>query len=227
MRLLDLFFCGAGGSATGYYRAGFTDITGIDIKPMPRYPFRFVQADALEYLAEHGREYDVIHSSPPCQGYSRLRHLPWLKNRKWPMLIEPCLELLKVLDRPWVIENVEDSPLVGSVLCGLMFGLPLYRHRKFETSFFMLQPPHRKHEIVIGHGRMVNDRRKGSLNNSSAKGPWGNQKIVTVAGGQYKKQDGMRAMQINWMTKGELSEAIPPAYTEFIGRQLLRILCPD
>ena len=78
VRLLDLF-CGGGGGAMGYNRAGFTEIVGVDNRPMPRYPFTFVQADALEYVAEHGREFDAIHASPPCQHYTRLRHLPWLK----------------------------------------------------------------------------------------------------------------------------------------------------
>jgi DNA (cytosine-5)-methyltransferase 1 len=222
-RLLDLF-CGAGGAAMGYYRAGFTDITGIDNSPMPRYPFTFIQADALEYLAEHGHEYDVIHASPPCQGYSRMRHLPWLKDRQYPMLIEPVRKLLMKSEAEWVIENSPDAPLQGFVLCGLMFGLPLYRHRRFETSRFMMNPGHPHHTIVIGHGRFVNDRRKGSQNNSSAEGAWGNQKIVTVVGGLYLKHDGEIAMGIDWMAKDELSEAIPPAYTEFIGRQLLGIM---
>jgi DNA (cytosine-5)-methyltransferase 1 len=220
MRLLDLF-CGAGGAAMGYHRAGFDDITGVDIKPMPRYPFKFIQGDALEYLAAHGAEYDVIHASPPCQAYSRLRHLPWLKGKTWPMLIDETKALLIASGKTWIIENVEDSPLTGMVLCGQMFGLPLYRHRKFETSFFTLQPPHQKHMVVIGHGRMVNDRRKGTLNSSSADGELGNQTIITVAGGQFRKQDGERAMQIDWMTKDELAEAIPPAYTEWIGRRIM------
>jgi DNA (cytosine-5)-methyltransferase 1 len=218
-RLLDLF-CGAGGAAVGYHRAGF-EVVGVDIKPQKHFPFEFHQADALEYLAEHGREFDVIHASPPCQGYSRLRHLPWLKGRQWAMLIEPTLEALRGLGRPWVAENVEDSPLVGMTLCGQMFGLPLYRHRKFECSHFFLQPTHPKHTVVIGHGRLVNDRRKGTLNASSSKGAWGKQTIVTVAGGQFRKADGERALGIDWMTKDELAEAIPPAYTEWIGRQLM------
>lgn len=221
-RLLDLF-CGAGGAAMGYHRAGF-DVVGVDIKPQPHYPFEFHQADALEYCADYGYEFDVIHASPPCQGYSRLRHLPWLKDKVYPLLIQPVRDLLINSGKAWIIENVEDAPLIGVTLCGLMFGLPLYRHRKFETSFFMLQPTHQKHTVVIGHGRFVNDRRKGSLNNGSAKGAWGNQKIITVAGGQFKKSDGVKAMQIDWMTKDELSQAIPPAYTTFIGRQLMQLL---
>ncbi len=218
IRLLDLF-CGAGGAATGYARAGF-EVTGIDNRFQKNYPFAFVQADALEFLSAHGHEFDVIHASPPCQGYSRLRHLPWLKGRAWPLLIEPCRDLLRASGRPWIIENVMDAPLSGPVLCGRMFDLPTYRHRLFESSVMLLAPLHRRHDVVIGHGRMDNDRRKGSLNAGSSRGAWGNQTLVTVAGGQFKKADGERALGIDWMTKAELAESIPPAYTEYLGRQL-------
>lgn len=216
-RLLDLF-CGAGGAGMGYHRAGFA-VVGVDIEPQPRYPFEFHQADALEFPL-HG--FDVVHASPPCQGYSRLRHLPWLKNRTWPLLIDQMRERLAATGRPWVMENVADAPLQGVTLCGQMFGLPVYRHRLFESSELLLQPRHPRHRFVIGHGRSVNDRRKGSLNNGSARGAWGTaQAIVTVAGGQYRKADGERALGIDWMSKDELSQAIPPAFTEFLGRQLI------
>lgn len=221
-RLLDLF-CGAGGCAVGYRRAGF-EVVGVDLKPQPRYPFEFHQGDALEFLAQHGHEFDAIHASPPCQGYSRLRHLPWLKGRAWPLLIDPLRLALRDLGVPWIIENVEDSPLRGVVLCGQMFGLPVYRHRLFEASFALLSQPHRQHREVIGRGRRVNDRRKGTLNAGSGKGAWGSGGIVTVAGGQFRKADGEKALGIDWMTKDELAQAIPPAYTEFLGRQLLRVV---
>jgi len=201
----------------GLYRAGF-DVTGVDIKVQPRYPFAFIQADAMTFPLEG---YDFIWASPPCQGYSRLRHLPWLKGRKWPMLIDVMRDRLTASGAVWCIENVEDAPLRGIVLCGLMFELPVYRHRLFETSYLILPPMHKPHSIVIGHGRMVNDRRKGSLNNSSAKGAWGKQQIVTVAGGQFRKADGERALGIDWMRKDELAQAIPPAYAEFIVKQFL------
>jgi DNA (cytosine-5)-methyltransferase 1 len=207
----------------GYARAGF-DVVGVDCHRQRRYPFQFIQADALEYLAARGREYDAIHASPPCQGYSRLRHLPWLRGKKWPLLIEPCRELLRSIGKPWVIENVEDAPLEGMVLCGRMFGLSVYRHRRFESNVLLMLPQHTKHDHVIGHGRLVNDRRKGTLNAGSGKGAWGQSHIVTVAGGQFKKVDGERALGIDWMTKAELCQAIPPAYTEHIGRQLLAVV---
>lgn len=219
--ILDLY-CGAGGAAMGYYEAGF-DVVGVDLKSQPRYPFEFVQGDALEYLetADLSR-FAAIHASPPCQGYSRLRHLPWLRDRVWPLLIAPTREALRATGLPYVIENVEDAPVEGGILCGLMFNLPLYRHRRIETNWFFLAPGHPRHQIVIGHGRMVNDRRKGTLNAGSSKGAWGNQRIVTVAGGQFKKADGERAMGIDWMTKDELAEAVPPAMFAYIGAQLMQ-----
>jgi DNA (cytosine-5)-methyltransferase 1 len=204
----------------GYHRAGF-DVVGVDIVPQKNYPFEFHQADAMTYPLEG---YDAIHASPPCQGYSRLRHLPWLKDRVWPLLINDTRLRLVAAGSAYVIENVADAPLEGLTLCGRMFGLPTYRHRLFETSTLMLQPYHQKHDVVIGHGRMVNDRRKGTLNASSNKGAWGNQAVITVAGGQFRKADGERALDIDWMTKDELAESIPPAYTEYIGRQLMAVL---
>lgn len=222
-RLLDLF-CGAGGAAVGYHRAGF-EVVGVDISPQPRYPFEFIQADALEFMDTNGWVgFDAIHASPPCPGYSRLRHLPWLRGREWPLLIPEVRLRLTQTGMPWVVENVMDAPLDGVFLCGLMFGLPVYRHRLFESSEFVMAPGHPSHEIVIGRGRHVNDRRKGTLNSGSSRGAWGNQHIVTVAGGQFRKADGSAALGIDWMTKRELANAIPPAYTEWIGHQLLSVL---
>jgi DNA (cytosine-5)-methyltransferase 1 len=224
-KALDLF-CGAGGVAKGLQRAGF-EVHGIDIEPQPRYcGDGFTQGDAMTFgTYEWFRQFDFVWGSPPCQGYSRLRHLPWLKGKTWPLLIEPLRDRLRGMRIPYCIENVEFAPLNGFVLCGQNFGLPIYRHRKFETSFEPgLLPDHQPHRVVIGHGRIVNDRRKGSLNNGSAKGAWGNQQIVTVAGGQFKKADGEKALGIDWMTKAELAQAIPPAYSEFIGRRALEAI---
>lgn len=224
-------YCKAGGCTKGYQRAGF-EVWGVDIEPQPRYcGDRFIQMDALAFIrAVLAGEYpmpDAWHSSPPCQGYSRLRHLPWLKDRTWPLMIDETRELLQATGRPWIIENVEDAPLDGVVLCGRMFGIPTYRHRKFESSVLLLAPPHQKHDVVIGHGRMVNDRRKGTLNASSSRGAWGQQSVITVAAGQFKKADGELALGIDWMTKDELAQAIPPIYTEFLGSQLIRYVDND
>ncbi len=160
IRLLDLY-CGAGGAAMGYHRAGFDEIVGVDIAPQPGYPFRFIQADALEYVAEHGHEFDAIHASPPCQAYSIMRNLPWLRGREYPLLLLPTIEMLEALGKPYIVENVmgaqhgsktlrkrglEAHGLKAGWLCGTMFGLPFYRHRLFATNWLWLAPGHPKHE---------------------------------------------------------------------------------
>lgn len=226
LRLLDLF-CGAGGAGMGYSRAGF-EVVGVDIAFQKNYPFDFHQADALEYCREHGHEFDAIHASPPCQGYSRMRHLPWLKDKVYPMLIDATRSEINAVSVPWIIENVEDAPLLnGVVLCGAMFGLKVYRHRKFESSILLLAPPHQKHTVVIGSGRMLNDRQnpnaegwvshagKGTLNRN-----YHSDGDNTVGGHNFKMSAGSAAMDIDWMKRDELSQAIPPAYTEYLGRQL-------
>lgn len=190
-RLLDLF-SGAGGAAVGYHRAGF-DVTGVDITPQPRYPFAFVQADALEYLAAHGHEYDAIHASPPCQHYSVMRNLPWLKGNTYWDSIPPTRAALKACGRPWVIENVYTAPLSGIVLMGPQFGLKALKRRRFESSVFLMAPPHE----------------------------WVREPVLT--GGMFSSRvhDGSARIGCDWMTRSERSQAIPPAYTEYIGRQLL------
>jgi DNA (cytosine-5)-methyltransferase 1 len=209
-RLLDLF-CGAGGAAMGYHRAGF-DVVGVDIAPQPRYPFTFVQADALEFLGEivlhpeaRFREgFDAIHASPPCKRFNVLsRNLGSAGSH--PDLLTPMRELLKASGLPWVIENVPGAPMRPDLkLCGCMFGLPgLKRERWFEfwrPVFEMRQPcRHIGQTItVVGGGPDYrNPHRAASL------------------------ADKKRAMGIDWMTRDGLAQAIPPAYTEHIGTQLL------
>lgn len=229
MRLLDLF-CGGGGAAMGYHQAGFDEIVGVDIRPQPRYPFTFMQADALEYVREHGAEFDAIHASPPCQKYSVMTLGRW-KEREHPDLIGPTREELQKTCKPFIIENVGGARaklLNPIMLCGTMFGLQtkggsqLRRHRYFECSHFFVLTPSCRHNSgsVIGvYGGGQNPARK----RPATIGVWGH------AGGssnrddlvQFGTQDRRDAMGIDWMTGDELSEAIPPAYTRFIGGVLL------
>lgn len=206
MRLLDLF-CGAGGAAMGYHRAGF-DVIGIDIKPQKRYPFEFVQADALEYLAEHGHEFDVIHASPPCQRYSCQTALEYRDNH--PDLIAVTRELLLKADKPYVIENVAGArkELLDPIkLCGSMFGLPIFRHRYFEIVPHILLVPECRHTFTPVY-----------ITGSTGRAGCGfRRKDAPIA----KKR---KAMGIDWMTIKEIDEAIPPAYTEWIGKRLLELL---
>lgn len=219
MRLLDLF-CGAGGCAVGYHRAGFTDIVGVDIKPQKNYPFEFYKCDALEFILELGGYYsgmfDAIHASPPCQGYTPLKYLH--PHKQYPDLLPRTRELLIRTGLPWVIENVPGSPLGYAImLCGSMFeGLRVYRHRWFESSHFMMQPWHPPHKLRAGA--------PGTKGGRGRKAHYMAGGFVTVAGdvGSYIGP----AMGIDWMTGEEMSQAIPPAYTEFIGKQLLRVINP-
>ncbi len=207
-RLLDLF-CGAGGAAMGYHRAGF-EVVGVDIEPQPRYPFEFIQDDALEWLSEpvtvggrYGtRGFDAIHASPPCQAFTTARVI---HGREHPDLLTPTRELLEQTGLPWVIENVPGAPMrVDLVLCGTAFPeLRVKRHRWFEFSDPQLAPGlvhgcnhSRKTVAVFGHGGHI----------------------------YHGVEDWKDAMQIDWMTRDELAQAIPPAYTELIGHQLMQHL---
>jgi len=198
----------------GYHRAGF-DVVGVDIKPQPHYPFEFHEDDALDTLRTPPvtREFDVIHASPPCQAFSYLKDMHNAKAHD--DLLTPTRALLRRIGLPYIIENVEGSPMVPTVvLCGSSFGLGaegarLQRHRLFETNWPLLGPPcvHGVAGRVIGvyggHGR---DRRR------------------TVKTQDYSTEARREAMGIDWMTGAELSQAIPPAYTQFIGEQLLSVL---
>lgn len=202
LRLLDLY-CGAGGAAMGYCRAGF-DVTGVDNRPMPRYPFTFVLADALEYVAVHGQEFDVIHASPPCQAFTAMQHIR--KNgAAHPDLVATTRRLLEAIGKPYIIENVAGAPLKATLmLCGTMFGLRIIRHRYFECPWLpLVLLPTCAHRNVFD--------------------PWH---------GAGRTADKFRAaMEIDWMPlgggsrkHGSIDEAIPPAYTEYIGKQLLEVL---
>ena len=197
MKLLDLF-CGAGGAGMGYHQAGF-EVVGVDINPQPHYPFEFHQGDALEYLEKHGHEFDVIHASPPCPRFSSLTRLRG-KNESHPDLIVPTREMLKKIGKPYIIENVEGAPLrIDLMLCGTMFGIAFPKHRIFELSFVLsvLLPPCNHHNVYDPfHG--------------------GEQ-----ARGEREKL--MNLFNIDWnMTRQEVRNCIPPAYTKFIGEAIRR-----
>jgi DNA (cytosine-5)-methyltransferase 1 len=215
-RLLDLF-CGAGGVAMGYYRAGF-DVVGVDHVHQPRYPFAFVQADALEYLEARGREYDVIHASPPCQRYAQVNRRAHLAGRSYPDLIPATRDGLARVVRVWVIENVEAAPLRNAVrLCGSSFGLAVRRHRLFEAPLPLFAPPcaHRWQRLAPARYPTCFQTRGGPRRTSCVVQAYGNTPGVA---------HWPAALGINWMTRAEMTQAIPPAYTEFIGRQLLAAL---
>lgn len=212
-RLLDLF-CGGGGAAMGYHRAGF-EVVGVDIRPQPNYPFEFIQADALALDAGWiACTFDAVHASPPCQRYS------WATQRwapeDYPDLVEPIRELLIASQLPFVIENVPGAPLENPVrLCGEMFGLNVIRHRNFEASFPLTVPAHKPHrKPIMRPARDGSDRMVQRSAYCCVAGHGGE-------GDSFRVDDWRLAMGIGWMTKEELTEAIPPAYTRFIGAQLL------
>lgn len=207
-RLLDLYSC-AGGAGMGYALAGF-EVVGVDIEHQPRYPFEHHQADAIDYLKLHGHEFDAIHASPPCQAYSTASQAQRNAGKMYPDLLAPTRDALEATGLPWVIENVKGAPMRPDLrLCGCMFGLKLRRERWFELSWpaaVMLPPHHHSGPVVsvVGHGTPS----------------WVKQQL----GYNPTKADYNSAMGITWMNRDELSQAIPPLYTRFIGEQLLEAL---
>lgn len=230
-RLLDLF-CGAGGAGTGYALAGF-EVVGVDIAPQPRYPFEFHLADALTFPLEG---FDAIHASPPCQHYTRLRSLPWLRDREYWESIPPTMARMAEASVPWVVENVNSTPartaLGGSsiTLCGTQFGLawpdgvPIYRHRVFASSEYLFMPEHRPHTVVLAHGRDRMDVRGGHVTGRRRAGTLNSGRIV--GGHQAATTGATSPMGVDWMNGRESAQSIPPAYTEWIGAQLIRSLAP-
>lgn len=203
-RLLDLFCC-QGGAARGYADVGF-DIVGVDIDPQPRYPYPFHQRDAVEFARIHGRHFDAIHASPPCQAHSNAQKL---MGNDHPDLIAPTRAVLIELGKPFVIENVPGAPLVDPVeLCGSMFGLETYRHRLFETNWDLTAPAHPEH--VARTTKMGRPPRDGEY--------------MHVVGNFSGVDRAREVMGMPWANRDGLREAIPPTYTEFIGRQLMDVL---
>jgi DNA (cytosine-5)-methyltransferase 1 len=204
-RALDLFCC-AGGASRGLQQAGF-HVTGVDIKPQPRYVGdEFYQADALEFPLDG---FDFIWASPPCQRYTMAQNAA-KNSHAHPDLVAPVRERLQGSGVPWVMENVVGAPLINPVtICGLALGLKVKRHRLFESSHLLLVPPCPSHDqdyyVIFGHE--CRNRRKGD-----------------AAGRKNRISVGREAMGIDWMTRGELSEAIPPAYAELIGLQIMQVL---
>ncbi len=226
-RLLDLF-CGAGGCSKGYADAGF-DVVGVDVEPMPSYPFEFHQMDALDALriaqsaiSPFGTV-DAIHASPPCKAHTTAgaawKHKLGDASERWPDLIEPTRRQLVDTGLPYVIENVPGAPLRDYIqLCGLSFGLGVRRHRWFESNVMLWAPPPcpeshaRDYVIVFGGGVRGRTHQIGRTANNS--GPILRRSTLPLEVGQ-------EAMGIDWMNRMELSQAIPPAYTRWVGGQLL------
>jgi DNA (cytosine-5)-methyltransferase 1 len=209
-RLLDLF-CKAGGASAGYARAGF-EVVGVDIEPQPRYPFEFHQGDAVAFLLEHYREYDAIGASPPCRDHTALTSRVGKIGNDW--LLPLTRAMLDATGKPYIIENVVGAPMRADVvLCGEMFGLRTVRHRLFESNIPMTGIPH-----PAGH--------RAPTATSRRRERWSAGWNVSITGdvGVYV---GPAAMGIDWMTGDELSNAIPPAYTEYLGWQLMFAIADD
>jgi len=209
VKLLDLF-CGAGGASKGYALAGF-EVTGIDLKHGKRYPFAYQRRDFNTVTVEELQEYDVIHASPPCQTFSITQHLRNAQGKSTDKLdlLEPVRNLLIASGKPYVIENVKGAPLINPVqLCGSAFGLKVRRHRLFESNMPLT-------------GTTCNHKEQGR-----PVGIYGSMRDEIPQGGRTAKtmEEAHGAMGIDWMIWGELVEAIPPAYTEYLGKQLIKEL---
>ena len=236
----------------GLHRAGF-EVVGFDLSPMPRYPFEFHQQDALTVDLSG---FDAVWASPPCQAYSIMHNLPWLRGREYPELILPVREMLDTLGKPYAIENVmgarygapglrkrglEAHGMQAGWLCGGMFGLPFYRHRLFETNWLWLAPGHPKHQNRIRPGRSRAGRARdfvwetgldrkmpdGSISVGAGLRNWqsnGAQANGVGVGHAKGWRLAAEAMGIDWMKREELTQAIPPAYSEWIGSRMLEAM---
>jgi site-specific DNA-cytosine methylase len=216
VKILDLF-CGAGGAAMGYNRAGF-DVVGVDFVAQPRFPFEFIEADAFDFLKDGVDGFDAIHASPPCHRWSSLvRGSRHLNISDYPDVIALVRHLLEQTGLPYVIENVPAAPLDNPVtLCGEMYGLDVIRHRIFETNFGLAQPKHVRHRGPVAgyrHGKLY-------------EGPY--VAVYGHGGGKGTIDAWREAMDVWWMeTRPEISQAIPPAYTEYVGSELMKSIGGD
>ena len=206
MRLLDLF-CGGGGASVGYTRAGY-EVTGVDISKKKNYPFEFIKADALEVLSdkEFIYQFDVIHASPPCQLFTAAVHLRNAQGKGSDKLdlVAPTRDKLLEWGGIYVMENVPNAPMTGIILCGSSFGLKVRRHRRFESNVKLQSLPcdHKK------QGRPV--------------GVYGSMKDNIPNGGRtaHSIKEAQEAMGIDWLGWSSLKEAIPPIYSEYVGKQI-------
>lgn len=211
LKVLDLF-CGAGGASMGLARAGF-EVTGVDLEPQPEYPFRFVQADALTYDLSG---YDLVWASPKCQRWSQATRQSGRQDDH-PDQIAPIRERLVANGAPYIIENVLGAPLKDPVmLCGAMFGLAVIRHRLFECSFPIERPVHPKHSGSLVTGEYVTVAGNGgvpawTLKEREARG------LSRHVLGEMTLERWREAMGINWMSRKPLTQAIPPAFSEWLG----------
>ncbi len=215
-RLLDLF-CGAGGAAVGYALAGF-EVTGVDIHPQPHYPYKCIQADATTFPLEG---YDLVHASVPYQAFSYATIQARQDGIVYPDYLALMRQRLRACGKPWIIENVPGAPIQhGMMLCGSMFGLRVRRHRYFETSHLLFTPGPCKHtnDFVSVYGDEVLRQRR-NLRYTGLKCGVRSQLVTS-----FPHEVGQQAMGIDWMNAKELSQAIPPAYTEWVGQQIKAVL---
>ncbi|MFD1776675.1 DNA cytosine methyltransferase [Paenibacillus rhizophilus] len=205
MKALDLYCCG-GGAGRGLHQAGF-EVTGVDINPQKRYPFKFIQSDVMQLSIDFLREFDFIWASPPCQAYT-LAGTQWRREGKeYPDLIEATRAMLIESGVPWVIENVPEAPLKNPVvLCGAMFGLKTYRHRLFESSFKIEQPEHPPH--VAKSTKMGRPPKEGEF--------------MQIVGHFSGVPQAREIMGLPGLNQYELAQAIPPAYSKYIAEQFFK-----
>jgi len=206
MIALDLF-CGAGGASVGIYKAGFDEVIGVDNVQQPNYPYHFILDDAIEFM-EHGLdEFDFIWASPPCQAYTWAGAQHRNRGVEYPDLVDVTRQLLQESGKPYIIENVVGAPLINPVtLCGTMFPeLKVFRHRVFESNVPLVV------ERKCAHAGHKAKSRRGD-----------NGDFFTVVGHNTGTHaEWADAMRIDWMNKKELTQAIPPAYSEYLVKQVM------